>query len=137
MRQSPNAGASIVQWLPRGALVTFISQENGWSYIRYGGKEGYCASQYLSDSAPGAVVISDTPSLDVTLEKVTGWTASISQAETLYQWCSADAPETAKVEADLVLTVLEKGEIWCRVRTEEGEEGYCLTSRLTLIAPEN
>ena len=30
MRQSPNAGASIVQWLPRGALVTFISQENGW-----------------------------------------------------------------------------------------------------------
>lgn len=69
MRQSPNAGASIVQWLPRGALVTFISQENGWSYIRYGGKEGYCASQYLSDSAPGAVVISDTPILDVTLEK--------------------------------------------------------------------
>ena len=137
MRQSPNAGASIVQWLPRGALVTFISQENGWSYIRYGGKEGYCASQYLSDSAPGAVVISDTPILDVTLEKVTGWTASIRQAETLYQWCSADAPETAKVEADLVLTVLEKGEIWCRVRTEEGEEGYCLTSRLTLIAPEN
>lgn len=137
MRQSPNTGASIVQWLPRGALVTFISQENGWSYIRYGGKEGYCASQYLSDSAPGAVVISDTPILDVTLEKVTGWTASIRQAETLYQWCSADAPETAKVEADLVLTVLEKGEIWCRVRTEEGEEGYCLTSRLTLIAPEN
>ncbi len=69
MRQSPNAGASIVQWLPRGALVTFISQENGWSYIRYGGKEGYCASQYLSDSAPGAVVISDTPILDVTLKK--------------------------------------------------------------------
>lgn len=85
-------------------------------------QRGYCASQYLSDSAPGAVVISDTPILDVTLEKVTGWTANIRQAETLYQWCSADAPETAKVEADLVLTVLEKGEIWCRVRTEEGRK---------------
>ena len=137
MRQSPNTGAGIVQWLPRGALVTLLSQENGWSHVRYNGKEGYCASQYLSDSAPGAVVVSDTPILDVTLEEVTGWTATIRQEETLYQWCAADAPETANVAADSVLTVLEKGEIWCRVRTEEGKEGYCLTSRLTLIAPEN
>ena len=45
--------------------------------------------------------------------------------------------EAMRADPAEVLTLLEKGEIWCHVRTEEGEEGYCLTSRLTLIAPEN
>lgn len=141
MREQPDSSAAIVKWLPRGALVTVLAEQGTWSYVSYGGQEGYCAAQYLSDNAPGPVVLAaDTPILDVTLADAPGWTAVVkendAQEEVLRQWCSLNAPEASAVKSGETVEVLQKGNIWCKVRYE-GKEGYCLTEHLTRKAPES
>ncbi len=140
LRQQPDGSAAVVKWLPRGALVTVLAEQGSWSHVRYDGQEGYCATQYLSDSAPGPVVLAaDTPILDATLTESPGWTAVVNetdaQEEMLRQWCSLNAPEVSAVKSGETVEVLQKGNIWCKVR-HEGKEGYCLTEHLTLKAPE-
>lgn len=140
LRNAPESGASIVLWLPHGALVTVLGQTGDWAHVRYGGQEGYCAAQYLSDQASGPAIVDDTPILDVTLEDAPGWYGVIrendAQKEVLRKWCTLEAPEVAEVPIGMTVEVLQKGTIWCYVRYE-GKEGYCLTAHLTLSAPQS
>lgn len=47
-RASPSTKASILQVILKDSEVEVISTSNGWSKIKYNGKEGYVASQYLN-----------------------------------------------------------------------------------------
>ena len=126
----------ILTRIPRGEAVMLIEREGDWSYVQYGDYIGYCASQYLSYKKPTNYAVDDIPIYDPTMQAVTGWTALNSTSEPLpvYKWCSYEAPELTKIPAGGSMKLLQTGDIWCQI-SYEGEKGYCLTTKLVLLAP--
>ncbi|WP_208872225.1 SH3 domain-containing protein, partial [Paraclostridium sordellii] len=53
MRSGPSTGNSVIGSLKNNEKVEVISESNGWSKIKYNGKEGYVSSTYLKDSNEG------------------------------------------------------------------------------------
>lgn len=138
MRSQPNQDGGIVARIPRGSRVTLLKELGDWSQVQYGQYSGYCAARYLSEEEPSKHVTDTTALLDSTLEAVSGWEAVVMTGNGssifLRQWCSTEAPTLTEAQDGAHVELLEKGNIWCRI-SYEGEEGYCLTSSLTLIAP--
>ncbi|MBQ3156115.1 MAG: SH3 domain-containing protein [Clostridia bacterium] len=126
----------ILTRIPRGEAVMLIEREGDWSYVQYGDYIGYCASQYLSYKKPTNYAVDDIPIYDPTMQAVTGWTAlnNTSEALPVYKWCSYEAPELTKIPAGGSMKLLQTGDIWCQI-SYEGEKGYCLTTKLVLLAP--
>ncbi|MGO0985875.1 SH3 domain-containing protein [Clostridioides difficile] len=50
VRSGPNTSYGVLGKLPKGSKVEVISESNGWSKIKYNGKDGYVSSMYLSDA---------------------------------------------------------------------------------------
>ena len=138
LRSKPSTSGTLITRINRGTAVTLLEELGDWSRIQYGSYTGYCASRYLSVEKPARHVVDDTPLLDWTLTAVTGWTATIAPPDGnsvfIRQWCSLEAPDIAEVQPDTVVQVLRKGDTWCQISIE-GNEGYCLTSILTLHSP--
>ncbi|WP_155484896.1 N-acetylglucosaminidase, partial [Paraclostridium sordellii] len=53
VRSGPSTGHGIIGSLKNNEKVEVISESNGWSKIKYNGKEGYVSSTYLSDYQGG------------------------------------------------------------------------------------
>ena len=136
LRDAPSTAGMLLTRMERGSMVTLLRQEGDWCFIQYGQQQGYCAARYLSAEKPDDRVMDDTRLLDYTLTAVTGWEAILNTEGSVFlrEWCSTDAPEGAEVLPDTRVTLRQKGDIWCLIATE-GNEGYCLTSQLTLIPP--
>lgn len=138
IRDVPDLYDSVVLTrIPRGEKVMLYSVDGDWSHVQYGDYVGYCASAYLSWKKPAEYQADETPLYDPSLVAVDGWTALVNndgQALSLRKWCSMEAPELTSLPAGGSLRLLEQGDIWCKI-TYEGETGYCLTSKLILIAP--
>lgn len=136
LRDAPSTDGRLLTRMDRGSMVTLLRQEGDWCLVQYGQQQGYCAARYLSAEKPKASVIDDTRLLDYTLAEVTGWEAILNTQGSVFlrEWCSTDAPEGAELQPETRVRVKKKGDIWCLIATE-GNEGYCLTSQLTLIAP--
>ena len=49
VRSGPNTSYGLLGKLPKGSKVEVISESNGWSKIKYNGKDAYVSSMYLSD----------------------------------------------------------------------------------------
>lgn len=49
VRSKPSTGSKWAEQLKVGTVVQVDSEEDGWSKIRYGSREGYMMSQYLTD----------------------------------------------------------------------------------------
>lgn len=139
MRSQPNQEGGVVVRIPRGSQVTLLKELGDWCYVQYGQYSGYCAARYLSAEEPAKHVNDSTALLDSTLEAVNGWNAVVATGNGssifLRQWCSTEAPSNGEAPDDTQVRMLEKGNIWCKI-TYEGEEGYCLTSSLILIPPQ-
>lgn len=139
LRSQPNTQSAILARIPRGIAVTLLKKQGDWCLVQYGSLQGYCAAKYLSADKPEAYVLDDTRLLDPTLTAVEGWTGTVSTPDAssifIHEWCTTVAPEVLEINHGTTVTVLEKGDIWCLI-TYEGDEGYCLTSQLKLIAPE-
>ena len=67
-RTGPSTSNSIISTIPKNTVVDVISTSNGWSKIKYNGKEGYVAASYLanytgeSSSSGGGSLPSSKPS---------------------------------------------------------------------------
>jgi len=140
LRDAPSTSGKLLTRIDRGTAVTLLQEMGDWCRVQYGSLTGYCAARYLSREEPAKHVADDTFLLDWTLTAVTGWEAIVSTKDggTLFtrEWCSLEAPAIAELQQDTRVTLLKKGETWCLIRYE-GNEGYCLTSQLQLIAPED
>lgn len=57
LRQSPSTSGALLLRIPRGATVDTLncSTAAGWTAVRYNGKEGFVASQYLAAQSPATV----------------------------------------------------------------------------------
>ena len=47
MRTGAGTNHSIITTIPKGTSVKVLSSSNGWDYVEYNGKKGYCSSSYL------------------------------------------------------------------------------------------
>ncbi|MPM83151.1 hypothetical protein SDC9_130214 [bioreactor metagenome] len=86
-RSGPSTKASILGTISKGSEVEVISTSDGWSKIKYNGKEGYVASNYLSNKITNITQITTS----ISAEKI------IEYAKTLlgqkYVWAD-EGPET-------------------------------------------
>ncbi|MGL5650263.1 MAG: SH3 domain-containing protein [Paraclostridium sp.] len=53
VRSGPSTSNSVIGSLKQNDKVEVISESNGWSKVKYSGKEGYVSSTYLKDSNGG------------------------------------------------------------------------------------
>ena len=138
LREEPNLNATIKTRVPRGDAVMLLADQGEWCHVQYGAYVGYCASRYLSRIKPADYEIDETPLYDPTLVTVIDWEATVithdEEALPIFKWCSMQAPELNKVPYGRTVKLLQRGDIWCKI-TFEGENGYCLTKELILIAP--
>lgn len=129
--------SSIITYIPKGEKVLLIAENGDWSHVQYGDYVGYCSAAYLSRTRPNEYEADDTPIYDPSMLAVSGWNAVINtggNALTMYKWCATDAPALTSIPNGNTVKLTARGEIWCKI-TFEGETGYCLTSKLILLAP--
>ncbi len=139
LRDKPTtSGSTVLIRIARGEKVMLYETQGDWSYVQYGDYVGYCATGYLSHKKPTQYEVDETPLYDPTLTSVEGWTARVNTTDgaelPMLKWCSMEAPNLKNIPNETAVTILEKGDIWCKI-TYEGVNGYCLTSRMTLIPP--
>jgi len=130
--------STVLVYIPRGEKVMLYGTDGDWSHVQWGDHVGYCMTDYLSWAKPAEYEPDETPIYDPTLTNVTGWTAinnNDGQPLGVRQWCSLEASELTTIPAGGTVKLLQRGEIWCQI-TYEGEKGYCLTSKLYLVAPQ-
>ena len=129
--------SSIITYIPKGEKVLLIAEAGDWCHVQYGDYVGYCSKSYLSRTRPNEYEVDDTPIYDPSMLAVSGWSAVINtggNALPMYKWCSTDAPALTTIPDGNTVKLMARGEIWCKI-TFEGESGYCLTSKLILLAP--
>lgn len=129
--------SSIITYIPRGEKVLLIEEIGNWCHVQYGDYVGFCSASYLSRTRPNEYEADDTPIYDPSMLAVSGWNAVINtggNALTMYKWCATDAPVLTTIPNGNTVKLAARGEIWCKI-TFEGESGYCLTSKLILLAP--
>ena len=129
--------SSIITYIPKGEKVLLIAEAGDWCHVQYGDYVGYCSKSYLSRTRPNEYEVDDTPIYDPSMLAVSGWNAVINtggNALPMYKWCSTDAPALTTIPDGNTVKLMARGEIWCKI-TFEGESGYCLTSKLILLAP--
>ena len=130
--------STVLVYIPRGEKVMLYGTDGDWSHVQWGDYVGYCMTDYLSWAKPAEYEPDETPIYDPTLTNVTGWTAinnNDGQPLGVRKWCSLEAEELTTIPAGGTVKLLQRGEIWCQI-TYEGEKGYCLTSKLYLVAPQ-
>jgi len=119
MRSQPTTGSSVVTQIPKGARVGVISQNAGWSRVRYGEHTGYVMSSYLR--AEGS-----TPEVTGRYARVTTASGSLNLRET----ASADARVLMGIPQGTVLEVLSYSGGWVKV-SYAGQTGYVMDKFLT------
>ena len=138
LRDAPSTSGKLLTRIARGTAVTLLEDLGDWCKVQHGSMTGYCASRYLSAEKPAKHVTDDTRLLDWSLTAVSGWTATVTPKNggSIFarEWCSVEAPEVMELQPETVVQVVQKGNIWCLISIE-GNEGYCLTSQLSLHAP--
>lgn len=48
LRKEPSSDSEIIGALPKGAEVTVVKESGDWSYVKYKGEAGWCASKFLT-----------------------------------------------------------------------------------------
>lgn len=118
LRETPSMDAAVLTAIPRRSAVTLLEESGPWSRIQFNEHIGWVISDYLSFAVPAP----DMPQ-----------TAYISPGEgsvNIRASASADAGILGSLPKGTVVTVLEWGENWSQIRSEE-LEGYCMTQFLT------
>ena len=67
-RNGPSTKASIIGTISKGSEVEVISTSDGWSKIKYNEKEGYVASNYLSNKISDIIQITTSISAEKIIE---------------------------------------------------------------------
>lgn len=118
LREAPSMDAAVLTAVPRRSAVTLLEESGPWSRIQFNQYTGWVIGDYLSYAVPAP----DAPE-----------TARINPAEgsvNIRAAASADAGILGSLPKGTVVTVLEWGESWSRICSEE-LEGYCMTRFLT------
>lgn len=60
MREGPGTTYKVIDYIPNNSKVTFLGDSGEeWSFVRYGGNNGYCMSKYLKKEGENGVTEAD------------------------------------------------------------------------------
>ena len=126
-REAAGTGARIITTIPRLKTVTVLSENNGWSMVRYNGTTGFVMSSYLTYVAASPTA----PSMQET--SVTGISARVtteSGSLNLRKYAQSNASILCTIPRNEAIFVTEKGDVWCKT-AYAGNTGYVMTKFLS------
>ncbi|CEO07493.1 mannosyl-glycoprotein endo-beta-N-acetylglucosamidase [[Clostridium] sordellii] len=121
VRSGPSTGHGIIGSLKNNEKVEVISESNGWSKIKYNGKEGYVSSTYLKDSNEGGTV---TPPEQTKTKVVTATSLNVRSGPSTGHGIIGSLKNNEKVE------VISESNGWSKIKYN-GKEGYVSSTYLT------
>ncbi|MGN1019739.1 MAG: SH3 domain-containing protein [Aristaeellaceae bacterium] len=120
LRETPDANARVLTLIPDGTQLERLQAGSDWTKVRYDGQTGYVMTKFLQEGAASGGSAQTT-------------SATVSTADggglNLRRTASSDAQVLLVIPNGAGLTVLEKGDTWCRV-TYQAQEGYVMTRYL-------
>lgn len=117
LRQSPSTAAAVLKTIPKGSSVEVLSQGSDWTQVRWSGATGYVMTKFLSFGAGAGTTI-------------TARVYTSGGNLNLRQTASAWALVLTSIPNGTEISVLEKGDSWCRV-SWQGTTGYVMTDYLS------
>ena len=124
LRKGPSTNAQIITSFPIGTAVTVLQRGSGWHKVKVCGLVGYMSSAYLSAGKAPAYTKPLSAPVQAVLKNING--GSIVNFR-LYPGMKTKIIKAYPVGT--AVTVLEKGENWCKVEIE-GTQGYVSTYML-------
>ena len=119
LRQAPSTSAKIITSFPVGTAVHVLQRGSEWHKVQVCGLTGYMASRYLKASAQSAPA-----AVKATLKNING-----GSVVNFRQYPGMKTKVIKAYPVGTVVTVLEKGENWCKVEIN-GQQGYVSTYML-------
>ena len=126
LRQGPSTASKIITSFPVNTAVTVLQAGSEWHKVRVGGLTGYMSAKYLSANKAAVCPAPASPATAVkaTLKNINGGC--------VVNFREKPGMKTKVIKAypvGTVVTVLEKGENWCKVEIN-GVQGYVSTYML-------
>lgn len=118
LRQSPDAGATVLNSIPKGAQVEVLVQGSEWTQVRFSGVTGYVMSKFLAFGGSNSTAAT------------TAWVSTSGSSLNLRQTASAWALVLTSIPNGTEIQVLERGQSWSRV-SWQGMTGYVMTDYLS------
>ncbi|QYE98702.1 SH3 domain-containing protein [Paraclostridium sordellii] len=124
IRSGPSTGNSVIGSLKNNEKVEVISESNGWSKIKYNGKEGYVSSTYLKDSNEGGTSKPDEkPSVETKIKVVVATSLNVRSGPSTGHGIIGSLKNNEKVE------VISESNGWSKIKYN-GKEGYVSSTYL-------
>ncbi|WP_338658213.1 SH3 domain-containing protein [Paraclostridium sordellii] len=124
IRSGPSTGNSVIGSLKNNEKVEVISESNGWSKIKYNGKEGYVSSTYLKDSNEGGTSKPDEkPSVETKIKVVVATSLNVRSGPSTGHGIIGSLNNNEKVE------VISESNGWSKIKYN-GKEGYVSSTYL-------
>ncbi|EPZ58182.1 beta- N-acetylglucosaminidase [Paraclostridium sordellii] len=125
VRSGPSTGHGIIGSLKNNEKVEVISESNGWSKIKYNGKEGYVSSTYLKDSNEGGTSKPDEkPNIGTKIKVVSATSLNVRSGPSTGHGIIGSLKNNEKVE------VISESNGWSKIKYN-GKEGYVSSTYLT------
>ncbi|MBS6024292.1 MAG: SH3 domain-containing protein [Paeniclostridium sordellii] len=124
VRSGPSTGYGIIGSLKNNEKVEVISESNGWSKIKYNGKEGYVSSTYLKDSNEGGTSKPDEkPNVGTKIKVVAATSLNVRSGPSTGHGIIGSLKNNEKVE------VISESNGWSKIKYNE-KEGYVSSTYL-------
>ncbi|WP_338659690.1 SH3 domain-containing protein [Paraclostridium sordellii] len=120
VRSGPSTGHGIIGSLKNNEKVEVISESNGWSKIKYNGKEGYVSSTYLKDSNEGGT---SKPDVETKIKVVAATSLNVRSGPSTSHGIIGSLKNNEKVE------VISESNGWSKIKYN-GKEGYVSSAYL-------
>lgn len=124
LREAPSTSAKIITSFPVGTAVTVIQKGTEWHKVKVCGLTGYMASQYLKAQKADVYTNPLSNPVKATLKNING-----GKVVNFRQYPGMKTKVIKAYPVGTQVTVLEKGENWCKVEIE-GQQGYVSTYML-------
>ena len=124
VRNGASTGASIVGKLKKNDKVEVISESNGWSKIKFEGKEAYVSSEYLSNSNSGGSTNPTPEQTPTTTKVVTATSLNVRNG------ASTSASIVGKLKKNDKVEVISESNGWSKIKFE-GKEAYVSSEYLS------
>lgn len=114
-RTGPGTNYSIIASIPKGTVIDYYSESNGWAKVKYNGKDGYVSTAYLTTSTSSSTTTTTKKITTTNVNMRTGASTSYSIIKT--------------IASNTVVEVISSSGNWDKVSVG-GQTGYINNSYL-------
>lgn len=125
----------VIRTIPRNEIIAVLNWGETWSKVNYNGYTGFVMTSYLVRYNPIATIaptLVPTPTNSSTSQQTKARVTTIQGPLNLRKNANQNASILTKIPQYTEVTVLEKGNTWCKVQYQS-TIGYVMTSFLTFL----